>query len=210
MTATRSPAETTALTRSGLRLAQLTVGYNVVEGVLAISAGMAAGLVSMIGFGVDSGIESISAVLVAGRLIARLRNREPDEAKEKQTLKLVAMTFYLLAGYVLVEGISALIGGHTPEASPLGMGVLVASVIVMPLLAGAKHRVGTALRDPLILADAAETRICLLLSISTLAGLMLFQLTGAAWLDPVAGFVIAAFAVHEGREAWEGELVDDD
>ncbi|MFZ1412934.1 MAG: cation transporter [Micropruina sp.] len=210
MTAALSPTETTALTRRGLRLAQFTVGYNVLEGVLAISAGMAAGLVSMIGFGVDSGIESISAVLVAGRLIARLRNREPDEEKEKQTLKLVAMTFYLLAGYVLVEGISALIGDHTPEASPLGMGVLIASVIVMPLLAAAKRRVGTALRDPLILADAAETRICLLLSISTLAGLALFQLTGAAWLDPVAGFVIAAFAVHEGREAWEGELVEDD
>jgi divalent metal cation (Fe/Co/Zn/Cd) transporter len=81
----------------------------------------------------------------------------------------------------------------------------------MPVLAAAKRRVGVALgNDQLILADAAETRICVLLSISTLAGLGLFALTGAGWLDPVAGFVIAGFAVMEGREAWEGELVEDD
>jgi len=88
--------------------------------------------------------------------------------------------------------------------------LLVLSLIVMPMLAAAKKRVGTALKDNLILADAVEAKICVLLSISTLAGVGLFQLTGAAWLDPVAGFVIAAFAIHEGREAWEGELVEDD
>jgi divalent metal cation (Fe/Co/Zn/Cd) transporter len=89
--------------------------------------------------------------------------------------------------------------------------ILVASVVVMPLLARAKRRVAMQLGgDPLILADAAETRICVLLSISTLIGLGLFALTGWAWLDPVAGFVIAIFALYEGREAWEGELVERD
>lgn len=88
--------------------------------------------------------------------------------------------------------------------------MLVASLIVMPLLAAAKTRIGNALKDNLILADAAETKICVLLSISTLAGVGLFQLTGASWLDPLAGFIIAAFAIHEGREAWHGELIDDD
>ena len=84
-------------------------------------------------------------------------------------------------------------------------------MVVMPVLAVAKRRVGVALGgDPLILADAAETKVCVLLSISTLAGLLLFQLTGAAWLDPVAGFVIAGFAVHEGIEAWHGELIETD
>jgi len=87
--------------------------------------------------------------------------------------------------------------------------LLVASLIVMPLLAAAKRRVGVALHDNLILADAAQTKICMLLSVSTLLGVGLFQLTRAAWLDPAAGFVIAAFAVHEGREAWAGELIDD-
>ncbi|GIM68524.1 hypothetical protein Pve01_90540 [Planomonospora venezuelensis] len=97
-----------------------------------------------------------------------------------------------------------------PENSMVGIVQLAASVVVMPLLARAKRRVGEQLGgDPLILADATETRICVLLSISTLVGLGLYALTGAAWLDPVAGFVIAAFAVHEGREAWEGELVED-
>jgi len=202
--------ETEALTRRGLRLAQLTVAYNVAEGLVAVGAGLAAGLVSVIGFGIDSGIESVAAVLVGLRLAARLRRGTADEDRERLVLRAVAVTFFVLAAYVTVAGIRALAGGQTPEASPVGIGVLLASVVVMPLLARAKRRVGLRLGDNLILADAAETRICVLLSLSTLAGIALFQLTGAAWLDPVAGFVIAAFAVHEGREAWEGELVEDD
>ena len=205
-----SGTETEALTRKGLGLAKFTVGYNIVEGVAAVTAGVAAGLVSLIGFGIDSGIESISAVLVGMRLAARLRHGTIDEAKERRTLKLVAVTFFLLAGYVTIEGVLSLVGHETPDTSTFGVIVLVASLIVMPLLAAAKVRVGRQLGDRLILADAAETRICVLLSVSTLAGLVLFQMTGAAWLDPAAGFVIAAFAIHEGLEAWEGELVEDD
>jgi divalent metal cation (Fe/Co/Zn/Cd) transporter len=205
-----TPAQTTErLTRRGLRLAKFTVAYNVVEGVVAIAAGIAAGLVSVIGFGIDSGIESISAVLVGLRLSARLRHGEADERKELITLRLVAVTFFLLAGYVTVEGVRSLVVGATPESSPVAIGLLVASLVVMPLLAEAKRRVGVALADPLILADAAETRICVLLSVSTLVGLVVFALTGAGWVDAVAGFVIAAFAIHEGREAWEGELAHD-
>ncbi|MFD2795528.1 cation diffusion facilitator family transporter [Promicromonospora vindobonensis] len=200
---------TEQLTRRGLRLAQFTVAYNVVEGVVAITAGILAGLVSVIGFGIDSGIESIAAVLVGLRLAARLRHGEADERKERITLRLVAITFFLLAGYVTVEGIRSLVVGETPENSPVAVGLLLASLVVMPLLAAAKRRVGLALADPLILADAAETRICVLLSVSTLLGLVVFALTGAGWVDPVAGFVIAAFAIHEGREAWEGELEHD-
>lgn len=209
MTALHDP-EIVRLTRRGLRLAQFTVGYNILEGVVSVAAGLAAGLVSVVGFGIDSGIESISAVLVAIRLTARLREGRSDERKEKVTLRLVAVTFFLLAAYVTVQGIRGLLEGDTPESSPLAVGVLVASIIVMPLLARLKTRVGRALGDNLILADAAETRICVLLSVSTLLGLVLYALTGAAWLDPVAGFVIAAFAVHEGKEAWEGELVESD
>ncbi|WP_199421629.1 cation diffusion facilitator family transporter [Actinotalea solisilvae] len=205
-----SAPEVERLTRRGLRLAQFTVAYNVVEGVVAITAGALAGLVSVIGFGIDSGIESIAAFLVALRLSARLRHGEADEAKERLVLRAVAVTFFILAAYVTVEGIRSLVDGETPESSTLALSLLAASIVVMPVLAAAKRRVGLALRDNLILADAAETRICVLLSISTLAGVGLFQLTGAAWLDPVAGFVIAAFAIHEGKEAWEGELVEDD
>jgi divalent metal cation (Fe/Co/Zn/Cd) transporter len=199
------------LTRRGLGLAWFTIGYNVAEGAVAITAGVLAGLVSLVGFGIDSGIESMSAVLVAMRLVARLRHGTVDEARERLALRLVAVTFFLLAAYVVVEGVRSLLVGEVPDTSVVGIVVLVASLVVMPLLAAAKRRVGVALGgDPLILADAAETRLCVLLSVSTLAGLVLFQLTGAAWLDPIAGFVIAGFAVHEGIEAWHGELVETD
>ncbi len=203
-------AETRRLTRRGLRLARFTVAYNVVEGVVAVTAGAVAGLVSLVGFGLDSAIESTVAVLVALRLSSRLRHGHTDESKERRTLRAVAVTFYLLAGFMVIQGARALSSGEAPEQSPVGVALLVASLIVMPWLAWAKRRVAYGLGgDPLILADAAETLICVLLSISTLTGLILFQLTGAAWLDPAAGFVIALFAVHEGREAWEGELVED-
>lgn len=205
------PGEAERLTRRGLRLAQVTVAYNVIEGVLAVSAGVAAGLVSLVGFGIDSAIESTIAILVGLQLAARLRHGEADEEKERLTLKAVAVTFFLLAAYIVIESIRSLVEGERPEQSPLGLGVLVASVILMPILATAKRRVGERLGgDRLILSDAAETKICWFLSLSTLAGLGLYALTGAAWLDPLAGFVIAGFAINEGREAWEGELVEDD
>jgi divalent metal cation (Fe/Co/Zn/Cd) transporter len=206
-----SPAEVERLTRRGLRLAQFTVAYNVIEGAVAITAGLFAGLVSLVGFGLDSGIESAAAVLVGLRLSARLRHGEADERKERRTLKAVAVTFFVLAAYVVIEGARNLVSDEEPDTSVVGLVLLAASVIVMPLLARAKRRVAMQLGgDQLILADAAETKICVLLSISTLAGLAMFAVTGAAWLDPVAGFIIAAFAIHEGREAWEGELVEDD
>lgn len=204
------PAEVDRLTRRGLRLAQATVAYNVVEGVVAVTAGLLAGLVSVVGFGVDSAVESVSGVLVALRLAARLRHGEADERKERLALKAVAVTFFVLAAYVTAMGVHSLVDGEEPDRSPVAIALLLTSIVVMPALAVAKRRVGLQLRDNLVLADAAETRICVLLSISTLAGVVLHALTGAAWLDPVAAFVIAAFAVHEGKEAWEGELVEDD
>jgi len=204
-------AEVDRLTRRGRLLAQLTVAYNVVEGLVAIVAGASAGLVSLLGFGLDSGIESATAVLVVIRLAARLRDTEPDEAGERRTLRVVALMFFALAAYVVVEGARSLLTHETPTSSPVGLAVLGASVIAMPLLARAKTRVGVALGgDRLILADAAETRLCLLLSVSTLLGPGLFALTGATWLDPAAGLVVAVLAVREGLEAWEGELVEDD
>lgn len=208
-TSTPAPGRTDHLTRRALRLAQFTVAYNVVEGVVAITAGLMAGLVSVVGFGIDSAIESIAAVLVALRLSARLRHGDTDEGRERLALRLVAGTFFLLAAYVTVEGLRSLMAGEAPASSPVALVLLVASIVVMPLLAAAKRRVAAQLGgDPLLLADAAETRLCALLSVSTLLGVGLFQLTGAAWLDPLAGFVIAGFAIHEGLEAWEGELVE--
>ncbi|GAY15531.1 cation transporter [Mycobacterium sp. shizuoka-1] len=204
-----SNAELTRLTRKALHLAQFTIAYNIAEGAIAVTAGLLAGLISVIGFGFDSAIESLTAILVALRLSARLRHGVADEGKERQTLRFVAISFFILAAYVTVEGIRNITSGETPHSSPAALILLAASLIVMPVLAAAKKRIGIALHDNLILADAAQTKICVLLSASTLLGVGLFQLTGAAWLDPVAGFVIAAFAIHEGREAWAGELVED-
>ena len=181
------------------------------EGVVAVAAGLLAGLVSLVGFGLDSGIESATAVLVALRLSARLRLGVADEAKERRALRAVAVTCFALAGSVTVEGIGSLAAGDPPEHSTAGIVLLVLAVVIMPVLARAKRRVAVALGgDRLIPADAAQNKICVLLSISTLVALGLYAVTGAAWLDPVAGFVIAVFAVREGREAWEGELVEDD
>ena len=206
-----STADRERSTRRALWLARFTVAYNVIEGGVAVTVGLTAGLVSMVGFGIDSAIESIVAVLVALRLSARLRRGDADEARERLVLRLVAATFHLLAAYVVVEGIRSLVAGEPPSSSPVALVLLVASLIVMPVLAKAKTRVARELDDdPLVLADAAETRICVWLSASTLVGVGLFQLTGATWLDPLAGFVIAGFAVHEGLEAWEGSLVDDE
>ena len=209
-TKTLTVAETERLTRRGLRLAQFTIAYNLAEGVVAVTAGLVAGLVAVVGFGLDSAIESMAAILVALRLSARLRHGVADERKERIALKLIAVSFFILAGYVTIEGVRSLVTAANPESSPVALILLAASLVVMPILALAKNRVGVALRDKLILADAAETKICVLLSISTLLGVGLYQLTGAAWLDPMAGFIIAIFAIHEGREAWHGELVDEE
>ncbi len=114
------PQEIERLTRRGLRLAQFTVVYNIAEGVLAVTFGLLAGLVSLVGFGADSGIEVAASVLVAIRLAARLRNGDADEAKERRTLKAVAVTFWVLAAYVIIEGARDLLDGSTPDNSIVG------------------------------------------------------------------------------------------
>lgn len=195
------------------RLAQIAVGlawftivYNVVEGVIAIAAGTIAGAISLIGFGVDSGIEVVAAAVVLVRLTAELRGAEPDERKEKLALRFIAVTFFLLAAYLVVEGIRSLVVSEVPDSSPIGIVLTGVSILVMPVLALAKRRVGTKLGSRLVLADAAETALCAWLSVSTFVGLGAYALFGWTWLDAAAGFVIAIFAVMEGREAWEGEL----
>lgn len=205
---------TTATVRPGARralgLAGFTIAYNVVEGVVAVAAGVAAGAVSLVGFGIDSGIEVAAAAVVMVRLMAEVRGREPDDVKERRALRFVAVTFFALAAYVVVVGARDLITGEEPDTSVVGIVLTGLSVLVMPWLARAKRRAGEWMGSRLVIADAAETRLCAWLSLSTFAGLVAFAWLGWSWLDPVAGFVIAGFAVVEGREAWEGELVLDD
>lgn len=199
----------TGAARRAVRLEQLTIGYNVVEGVVAVTAGLAAGLVSLVGFGVDSGIEVAAAAVVLHRLTATLRGGEV-EAKERRALRFIALTFFALALYVVVEGTRALLTDETPDPSTVGVVLTGLSVLIMPTLARYKRQAGEALGSRLVIADAAETRLCAWLSVSTFAGLLAYSLVGWTWLDPLAGFVIAYFALREGREAWEGELACND
>jgi divalent metal cation (Fe/Co/Zn/Cd) transporter len=188
----------------------VTIGYNLLEGAVAVAAGLVAGSVALTGFGVDSGIEVAAATVVLVRLLAEQRGREVDERKERLALRFIAVTFFALAAYVLVEGARDLATGAKPDTSPVGIGLTAASIVIMPWLAWAKRRAGEQLGSRLVIADAAETRLCALLSVSTFAGLLAFAAFGATWIDSVAGFVIAYFAVREGREAWAGEVVCDD
>jgi divalent metal cation (Fe/Co/Zn/Cd) transporter len=188
-------------------LERVTIGYNVVEGIVAVSFGMIAGSIALTGFGFDSWIEVTAAAVVLRRLRAEVAGGEPDEAKERRALRIVAVTFFVLAAYVTIEGIRDLLVGDEPSISVVGMVLTALSAVVMPALARLKRAAGEAMNSRLVIADAAETKLCAWLSVSTLAGLAGFAAFGLSWIDPVAGFVIAYFAVREGREAWEGELV---
>lgn len=196
--------------RQALRYAQITIAYNVLEGVVAVSAGLIAGSIALVGFGFDSAIEVAAATVVLVRLRADVGGGEVDEAKQRLALRFIAVTFFALAGYVTIEGIRDLFSGTTPAISPVGIALTALSILVMPLLARAKRKVGEQMNSRLVVADAVETRLCAWLSVSTCAGLVGYALLGWTWIDPCAGFVIAVFALIEGKEAWEGELVCDD
>ncbi|MGH9250729.1 MAG: cation diffusion facilitator family transporter [Acidimicrobiales bacterium] len=204
------PDVTARPARRAVQLAWFTIGYNLIEGVIAVAAGLTAGAVSLIGFGVDSGIEVAAAAVVLTRLSAEIRGGSVDAAKERRALRFIALTFFALAAYVTIEGIRELVTGETPDTSIVGIILTGLSIVIMPWLARAKRKTGRAMNSRLVLADAAETRLCAWLSVSTFAGLLTYALAGWTWLDPVAGFIIAGFAIIEGREAWEGELVEDE
>jgi divalent metal cation (Fe/Co/Zn/Cd) transporter len=204
------PQVTGAAARRAVRLEQATIGYNILEGVVAVAAGLVAGSIALVGFGFDSWIEVAAAAVVLHRLRAGIRHGEVDQAKERRALRFIAITFFALAAYVAFEGIRDLVTESRPDTSIVGIVLTGVSIVVMPWLAWAKRRAGRAMNSRLVLAEAAETRLCAWLSVSTFASLLAFALVGWAWLDPVAGFVIAVFALVEGKEAWEGELVEDD
>lgn len=196
--------------RRARRLASFTVAWNVVEGAVAVGGGIAAGSIALTGFGIDSFVECASAVIVALRLSAELAGRPTNEDRQRRALRAIALSFFALAAYVSVASVWALAHGDRPRNSPVGIAVTVLSLIVMFSLARSKRRVGMALGNQLIVADAAETKLCSLLSAATLAGLVANVTVGWWWVDPLAGLVIAVLAVREGREAWHGELCCDD
>jgi divalent metal cation (Fe/Co/Zn/Cd) transporter len=195
--------------RQAVWLEQFSVIWMIVEAGVAVTAGIIAGSLALTSFGFDSVIELVSAVLVLRRLRAELAGQEAGEDAERRVLRVIAVTFFALAVYVVVSSAVGLATGARPERSLAGIGLTCVSLLVMPLLGWRKRRVGAILRSPLVLADAAETILCACLAGTTLTGLALFAVFGWWWADPVAALAVAYFAVREGREAWGGELAGD-
>lgn len=194
--------------KRGLQLEYLTVGWNVVEGVIAIGAGIAAGSIALIGFGVDSFVETISGAVLIWRLSAEVGGRHDEEAIERieeRAEKLVGVAFLLLAAYVAFEAVRTLINQDAPDASPVGIVLTAVSIVVMLWLARAKRRVGQALGSRAMIADAQQTYACWYLSVVALTGLALNAVFGLWWADPVAALGITVLLVREGVEALRGE-----
>jgi len=211
MTPSASRARGELLNR-GLLLEYVTVGWNIVEGIVAIGAGILAGSPALIGFGADSFIESISGGVLIWRLAGERSGSHEAEGiarLERRAERLVGASFLLLAAYVAFESIRALVTGAAPDASPIGIGLTAVSIVVMLWLARAKRRTGEALGSRALIADAQQTYACWYLSTVALVGLALNALFGLWWADPVAGLAIVVFLLREGREAWSGGDDDD-
>jgi divalent metal cation (Fe/Co/Zn/Cd) transporter len=190
-----------AVLRRRIRLlVTATIAYNVVEAIVAITAGTIASSIALIGFGLDSVIEVSSAAAVAWQFAG------PDhERREKVALRVIAGSFFALAAYVTVEALRTLIGGHQPEHSPVGIALVSISVVIMPVLSWAQRRASRELGSASAVADSKQTLLCTYLSAVLLVGLGLNWLFGWSWADPIAALVIAGVAVREGVEAWRGD-----
>lgn len=181
-------------------LVAATIAYNVVEAVVALTAGAAADSTALIGFGLDSLIEVSSAAAVAWQFAA------PDpHTRERTALRAIAFSFFALAAYVTVDSVRALLGGSPADHSTTGIVLAAVSLVVMPVLSTAQRRAGRALGSASAVADSKQTLLCTYLSAVVLVGLGLNSLFGWAWADPVAALAIAAVAVKEGRDAWRGD-----
>jgi divalent metal cation (Fe/Co/Zn/Cd) transporter len=181
-------------------LVAATITYNVVEAVIAISAGTIAGSVALIGFGLDSVIEVSSAAAVAWQFAGR----DPEQ-RERVALRVIAWSFFALAAYVTVEAARTLFGAEETEQSTVGIALVALSVVVMPVLSLAQRRAGRELGSASAVADSMQTLLCTYLSAAVLVGLVLNAVLGWWWADPAAALVLAVLAVREGRNALRGD-----
>jgi len=191
------PVRRERLGRRARLLAATSVAYNGIEAVIAITAGLVAGSVALVGFGLDSVVEVSSGLII----LWQFRHQLP-ESRERQAMRLMAVSFFALAAYVTFESVRALIGDADPEHSTVGIVLASVSLVVMPFLSWAQRRTGRALGSNAVVADSTQTLLCTYLSAVLLAGLVLNSTLGWSWADPIAGLVIAAVAVREGLEAW--------
>jgi len=201
-----------ALLHHAVRLERFTIGYNILEGILAVTAGWLAGSVALVGFGFDSAIETTSAVIVLVRLHSELkhRNLRSIEIVERRAERFVGVTLFALCAYVLFEASSNLFRQEVPSESLPGIVIASLSLLIMPFLAVAKRRAGLSLGSGALVADAKETLICTYLSFTLLMGLVLHAWLGWWWADSVAALVMVPPILREAREAWGGTKCEDD
>ncbi|GGS35722.1 cation transporter [Actinokineospora fastidiosa] len=197
---TADPKRRAVLTRRVRLLVAATIAYNVIEAVIAITAGTIASSTALIGFGLDSVIEVASATAVAWQF-----SGADPEKRERTALRVIAVSFFALAAYVTIESVRALVGAEAADHSTVGIVLAAVSLLVMPFLSAAQRRAGRELGSASAVADSKQTLLCTYLSGVLLVGLLLNSLLGWSWADPVAALVIAAVAVKEGREAWRGQ-----
>jgi Cation efflux family len=183
-------------------LSWLSLGWMTIEGAVAITAGVLASSIALVGFGLDSVVEGAASVIVVWRFTG---HRVFSHTAEQRAQKLVAVQFFLLAPYVAFESFKALIGGERPEVSWIGIALAACSVVFMPMLGIAKERLADQLGSAATRGEGRQNMLCAYLAAALLAGLLGNALLGAWWLDPLVGLLIAAVAVEEGREAWRGE-----
>lgn len=209
----KEPTSRRIFLRRGLLLAVATVLWNVLEGIIAVAAGVAAGSVALLGFGIDSFFETASAVVVGWRLRDEWRGGSPERAErlEQRTARIAGGLLLLLAVYIAVDAGRRLLGYAAPaEPSRLGLGLTAASLVVMPLLGWAKLRTARFLQSSALRADAFETLACVWLSVTTFTGLLLNVLFGWAWADPAGALLLIPLIVREGWEALRGEMCGED
>ena len=194
--------------RRAVRLNRFTLGYNAVEAIVALTAGLAAGSISLVGFGLDSVVEVSASLVVTWRLAAERRDN-CTQATDARATKAIAVTFAVLATYVGVEAVRRLAAGERPDSTIAGIALTAVSLAVMPFLARAKRRVAPALGSRAQHAEANQTALCALMSAVVLAGLLANAALGWWWADPVAGLGIAALAAGEAARTWRAESLQD-
>jgi divalent metal cation (Fe/Co/Zn/Cd) transporter len=187
------------LYRRALVLAYLGMGWMVIEAAAAVAAGILAASIALVGFGLDSVIEFLSAIIVIWQL------HGPGEERETRAVRLIGVTFFVLAAYLAAESVRDLVDQARPGHSVPGISVTAAALVIMPLLATAKRRTGQAMNNRAVIADAAETAFCAFTSAAALLGIGLNAWFGWWWADPAAALAIAALAVKEGLEAWQDD-----
>jgi cation diffusion facilitator family transporter len=203
ITVTIMNRETKKLYKKGLRLEYITVGYNVVEAVVSIVFGSIANSIALIGFGLDSVVESLSGLVLIWRLRQHGKiSEEKEEEIEKKATKFVAFTFFILGLYVLFESARKLIEKEIPDPSVAGMIIAIISLFVMPVLAWQKLQVGKQIKSKALIADSKETLACFFLSVALLLGLGSNYVFGFWQADPIVGLIIVVYLFREGREAW--------